>query len=334
LTKGDSPEAQAGHAEWNDVRKDTFEQFVQFAYIGDYSIPKTEKRNNDLTPPSSPNAVNGNRRRLASDASTIEPQEKAAPLFDNELRRESVAEKPHEADEDTPLNYPPLSTLGKKNKKRNRKKTIKEPEVIPEPESELVENQPDQEPAEPEVADPEPVEPQVPQVPQQPPAEPEQEPAEQASPTLVADFASLSYPLLADRDNYHGTCEPSTDFEKDHSYSKVLLSHASLYVLGNIQLIDSLKALALFKLHKTLCTFKLNKENIGDITDLARYTYSKDGNDVDGGIEIEGLRGLVCQYMGLHARELSGDVRFMKLLKEGGQIVIDFLKFGLEGNRR
>jgi hypothetical protein len=49
--------------------------------------------------------------------------------------------------------------------------------------------------------------------------------------------------------SYNGACEPSLDFEKDHSYSKVLLSHASLYVFGDFQLIDSLKALALFNLY-------------------------------------------------------------------------------------
>jgi hypothetical protein len=178
-------------------------------------------------------------------------------------------------------------------------------------------------PEEPELVGPEPVEPE----PEPVPAEPEQN-QEQPEPTLVGDFPTLSYPLRANRDNYNETCEPSLDFEKDHSYSKALLSHASLYVLGDCQLIDSLKALALFKLHKTLCVFQLDKENIGDITDLARYTYSKDGNE-----GIEGLRGLVCQYMGIHAMELSKDQKFMRLLAEGGQIVIDFFKLGLQGRR-
>jgi len=45
LMKGGLSEAQAGCAIWKDVSKETFEPFVQFAYTGDYSIPKTEKRN-------------------------------------------------------------------------------------------------------------------------------------------------------------------------------------------------------------------------------------------------------------------------------------------------
>jgi hypothetical protein len=180
--------------------------------------------------------------------------------------KRETTEKPLDEDSGTILNLP---ALGKKNRKRGRKKseapTILELVVAEPPPPEP---QPDPEPAEPEVVDPEPLEP-VPT-----PAEPEQ-----PEPKPVVDFPTLSYPLLAERDNYHGTCEPSADFEEDHSYSKVLLSHASLYVLGDFQLIDSLKALALFKLHKTLCAFKLDKENIGDITDLARYTYSKDGSE-------------------------------------------------------
>jgi hypothetical protein len=64
-----------------------------------------------------------------------------------------------------------------------------------------------------------------------------------------------------------------TDSEKERSYSNVLLSNASLYVLGDDQLVESLKALSLFKPHKTLCTFELDNENVGDITDLARYAY-------------------------------------------------------------
>jgi BTB/POZ domain len=44
LMKGELSEAQAGCTTWEDVSKGTFERLVQFAYTGDYSIPKTEKR--------------------------------------------------------------------------------------------------------------------------------------------------------------------------------------------------------------------------------------------------------------------------------------------------
>jgi hypothetical protein len=67
------------------------------------------------------------------------------------------------------------------------------------------------------------------------------------------DFQSLTFPLLAPRNNHDKTCEPAEHFNPNQSYTEVLLSHASLYVLGVFKLIDRLKALALFKLYKTLC---------------------------------------------------------------------------------
>ncbi|KAH8598893.1 hypothetical protein B0O99DRAFT_650146 [Bisporella sp. PMI_857] len=249
-----SPEARAGRAIWKDVSKDTFERFVQYAYTGDYSIPKTEKR-----------------------TAVIPPKKKAKAATE-------------------------------KAEKESKEAALKaEKEAVPEPE--------ETHPTETQPADPEPT-----------PLADEEKSSEQH--ILTTDFQSLSYPLLSSRNNYEGTCEPATDFEKDHSYSKVFLSHTSLYLLAEAQLVDSLKALALLKLHKTLCAFELENENIGDITDLARYAYSKENTELDEG--LGGLRGLVCQYMAIHAVELSADVRFMNLLAGGGQIVKDFFKFQLQ----
>jgi hypothetical protein len=313
------------------VRKETFERFVQYAYTGDYSIPKTEKRNtaeangihpktpDQLAKPEKtenfavvqsplPNTANGIRRHTNSLGSDEAPQ------------IESVAEKMEE--DGTILNYPIPSKKHKKKKvaKEKAEKELKEAalkvekETVTQPEPKSEETHPaETQPAEPEPG-PEP----------EPTLLTEEEKSPEQHDGLTADFQSLSYPLLASRDNYEGTCEPATNFEKGHNYSNVFLSHASLYQLGDVQLIDSLKALALFKLHKTLCAFELDDENIGDITDLARYAYS--GEDKG----IGGLKSLICQYMALHAVELSVDARFMNLLAGGGQIVKDFFKFQLQ----
>ena len=57
LTKGDDS------ARWSDVSKETFERFAQYAYTGDYSIPKIEKRATAIAlqkvPSSSSSAPNG-----------------------------------------------------------------------------------------------------------------------------------------------------------------------------------------------------------------------------------------------------------------------------------
>jgi hypothetical protein len=101
-----------------------------------------------------------------------------------------------------------------------------------------------------------------------------------------------------------------------------------MYVLGDFQLIDSLKALAIFKLHKTLCAFQLDNENIRDTTDLAGYAYAEEGKGFVEGIGA--LRALVCQYMAIHAVELSLNTGFMNLLAEGGQIVKWFFRYQLQ----
>jgi len=318
LTKKASSEAQDGSIVWKDVSKETFERFSQFSYVGDYSIPQTRERNTAVTPPYSPlpNGPNGIYRggsiHESNGTSAIEPHDGSSPAVDKEQRRESVFEKTDDESK-TPLS--------KKQKKKKKGKTAtKEP--APEPvEPEPTEVQPTEPEILPEENIPEPL-------PAALPEEEEDSPEKQLSHILVTDFQSLEYPLIASRNNYDGTCEPSTEFEKDHSYSNVFLSHASLYALGDIQLIDSLKALALFKLHKTLCAFQLDDVNSRDVVDLARYAYSEDGREYDQG--IGGLRNLVCQYMAIHAVELAGDPHFMNLLAEGGQVVKDFFKFQLQ----
>ena len=341
LTKGNSNEARAGRAKWKDVSKATFERFIQFAYTGDYSIPRTEKRGTVIkldkseatisSPPASPRVPNGIRERIGSPASdhtlVAEANDKNIPVLDH-VDRESVLEKLEKLDDDSGsiLNYP--SIAGKKNRKKKRRQTVTEEtrlETAPEPTLADSTSETHVQPEEEGVSKSEP----GPQAASDPAPVPEQDKSShEVTHILVADFHSLSYPLLASRDNYEGTCEPLTDFNKEHSYSNVLLSHASLYMLGDAQLVGALKALALFKLHKTLSAFELDDDNISDITDLARYAYSSGDKVLEEG--IGGLRGLVCQYMAIHAVELSGDARFMNLLAGGGQIVKDFFKFQLQ----
>lgn len=106
------------------------------------------------------------------------------------------------------------------------------------------------------------------------------------------NFQSLTFPLLAPRNNHDKTCEPAKHFDPDQSYTEVFLSHTKLYVLGDFKLIDSLKALALFKLRKTLCVFQLNDGNAEDITVVLSFN--------DG---------------------------FMDVLGDGGQLVKDFFRY-------
>jgi hypothetical protein len=320
------------------VSKATFERFIQFAYTGDYTIPKTEQRGSVekrehgettvSSDPAPPNTTNGVRERIGSPESD---HTLVSEANDRILAIDHVEPTTEKIDDDSGsiLNYPSLTS--KKNRKKKRRQTMNgdsRPEIVPDPaplaaDTEIQNNIQDKDgDTTKSNADPDPE-------PRSESASVEQQTAPQEpSHILVTDFKAISYPLLGPRDNYEGTCEPSTDFNKEHSYSNVFLSHASLYVLGDAQLIGTLKALALFKLHKTLCTFELDNENIGDITELARYAYSGGDKSLEKGIGE--LKELVCQYMAIHAVELSGDPRFMNLLAGGGQLVKDFFKFQLQ----
>lgn len=153
---------------------------------------------------------------------------------------------------------------------------------------------------------------------------------DQYAPQHSANFHSLSFELLAGRNLFTETCEPEKHFDQNQSYSKVFIGHASLYVLADLWLIDSLKVLTLYKLHKTLCNFELGDENAGDVVSLARYAYSEGvgGAGTDEG--IGGLRTLVCQYLAMNSLILCLDGAFMELLAEGGQFVQDFFKFEVQ----
>lgn len=252
LMKGLWSDSQAGSAAWDDVSKETFERFAQFAYTGDYSVPMTEKSNRN--PKKQKAVTNGSSLSTSNGIVSWEGPDAYLSYEDEsfEVNRIDVPAKKHK-------------------KKKGR------------------------------IAVPE------------------------------GTFESLSFPLLALRNNHSDTCEPAEHFDQDHSYSNVFLSHASLYVLGDFQLIDSLKALALFKLHKTLCVFELNEENAEDVIDLARYAYSEEGGGGAGSDEgVGGLRSLVCQYLAENALAMSCDDGFMDLLAEGGQLVKDFFRVELQ----
>jgi len=269
--KGGMTESQAGCTIWDDVSKETFERLAQFAYTGDYSVPKMEKRKKAakkqkaLTNGSSPSASNGIRswdkaEELSQGVVVKQYDELVAGNTPALVERyyEPVAEHPPVAVDDEWGSF----SKSRKDEKKNRN-----------------------------------------------------------------EYHFLSFPLLAPRNNHENSCEPDEHFDRDRSYSNVFLCHASLYVLADFQLIDSLKALALFKLHKTLCVFQLDDDNAEDLIDLAMYAYSEEGGGRGFDEGFGPLRSLVCQYIAMNALTLSLDDGFMDLLGEGGQFVKDFFKF-------
>ncbi|KAE9378811.1 hypothetical protein N431DRAFT_477966 [Stipitochalara longipes BDJ] len=316
LMKGGMQESQTGSAIWADVSKETFEKFAQFAYTSDYSIPKMGKRNRTpmqeevMSDHTSSNSFERMRRRLTKT--------KADPDFGLEE-----------------LLLEPAKSWGTDSKEAE------------EPEREEVHDYYISERERPPSRDESPIRMRVPVPPlaPPPPSSPPVFPSPPLKPSPITrrgkypkpyfpgysdDFRFLTFPLLAPRNNHDKMCEPAALFDPDQSYTEAFLSHASLYILGDLRLIDSLKALALYKLHKTLRIFQLDDTNARDIIALASYIYSEEGGG--GGLDgaIGGVRKLVCQYMATNAVVLGFSEGFMDLLGEGGQFVKDFFKYELQ----
>jgi hypothetical protein len=119
--------------------------------------------------------------------------------------------------------------------------------------------------------------------------------------------------------------EPVPNSAPEQNFTPVLLAHARLYCFAHVRFIASLRALTLDKLHKTLLTFKLYSERIGDIVELARYTYSNpylpDRKD-DG--TLDDLRKLVVDYIVCEVDTIGKHAEFVKYMEEGGEFVGDF----------
>jgi hypothetical protein len=144
-----------------------------------------------------------------------------------------------------------------------------------------------------------------------------------AVPTPV--FKTLSYPLIEPRFNFADTCDPIVGDEPSKNIGKVLLLHASLYVLAEKWGIDSLKRLTLFKIHKTLSMFSLDIPKLEHIVHLVRYAYS-DERTPDLVTKVDGLRELICQYIVANAELTSRDTTFTALIEEGGPLARDLWK--------
>jgi hypothetical protein len=257
MMKGNMIEAMNGCTVWENVNKQTFKLFVQFAYLGDYSVLQTQERPATVDVPESISSTVASEPAVG-DTTIGRPAREPSP---DVIQVERVSKK--------------------ENLVRDQLRIMGTTEI------------------------------------------PEPQPAEFREVTLrkdAAKFDNLSYPY-----NYEKGCEPSLDFHSGHSYSELLLSHASLHILGNYYLIDSLKALTLYKLHKTLCILKLDDGTINDVIDLARHIYCEGGSGFDD--EIGGLRSLVCQYMATNVIVLASHEGFAALLEEGGPFVVVFFKF-------
>jgi len=138
-------------------------------------------------------------------------------------------------------------------------------------------------------------------------------------------FRNLNYSLLEPRFNFENACNVSIGEGPDENIGKILLIHASLYVLAEKWGIDKLKRLTLFKIHKTLSSFNLDTPKLEHIIHFVRYAYS-DETTPDLEAKIDGLRELICQYIAANAQVTSTDATFLALIEENGPLARDLWK--------
>ncbi|QDS68221.1 hypothetical protein FKW77_010584 [Venturia effusa] len=101
----------------------------------------------------------------------------------------------------------------------------------------------------------------------------------------------------------------------------VFLAHSRLHLFADKYGIETLKCLALDKLHGTLVGYTFFNDKCEDIVELVRFSYSND-NTPDGANDL--LRDLVLQFVIAQQDKVGRSEAFLSLLEEGGPLVRDF----------
>ncbi|KAK7192692.1 hypothetical protein DPSP01_006880 [Paraphaeosphaeria sporulosa] len=115
---------------------------------------------------------------------------------------------------------------------------------------------------------------------------------------------------------------PASNSAPEENFTPVFLAYARLYCFAEMRLIHGLKASTLHKLHFALSSFTLYPERIGDVVELARYTYENTPNRRADGT-VDELRNLVVDYVACESAEIGKSNAFKELLEEGGEFVSD-----------
>jgi hypothetical protein len=313
LINGGMGEAQRKCARLKDVEVQDFVRFVEWAYRGDYTVPKWKEVENHSE----------ERREVCVEGAFLEAYAEETP---REVLAEDVPQAacfevvPPEAYPEVELDpypeeVPPPShstiRYGSK-KKRGKSNILRRYDIVPDP----VEY-----PATPEHL---PV--SIPPTPS-PPAE--DEAPRPSRLTLRMQFEMRDRSLAAGPlASILATFTPETNTTATQDFAPVLLAHASLYAFAHARLIAPLQALALDKLHRTLLDFKLFAGRIGDVVELARHVYSADGGvpdrEEDG--TLDELRRLVVEYIVCEVDTIGKSEAFVGFLEEGGEFVGDFWK--------
>ncbi|KAG5987961.1 hypothetical protein E4U52_007007 [Claviceps spartinae] len=108
----------------------------------------------------------------------------------------------------------------------------------------------------------------------------------------------------------------------DTNYSQLLIAHAKIFVFADCYGIDALMNVAMQKLHKALCEFRLSRVRVDDILALVCFCYERPAP--------EKLRKLVASYSAAIMDSTVSTVLaecFQDVLKESGEFAADIAWF-------
>ncbi|KAK6843833.1 hypothetical protein PG987_004693 [Apiospora arundinis] len=110
---------------------------------------------------------------------------------------------------------------------------------------------------------------------------------------------------------------------KDHSdCSDMLLPHAQLYVFADYNLVTELKQLALFRLHATLCVFRLTEQVAHGIAELLDYSFA---NTSASEVGHRTLREVLTLYVTCHLEDLWDCSEFQEVLLRQNELSRDLI---------
>ncbi|KAE8150533.1 hypothetical protein BDV25DRAFT_110508 [Aspergillus avenaceus] len=156
------------------------------------------------------------------------------------------------------------------------------------------------------------------------------------SPTPTAPAETLHPNTALERDfarKFHALSFQVGDASVQSTASNLnpdFLGHAKLYFFTTRYLIQPLRMQCLQSLHRDLCDFKLNKDNVFRIIDLLAYTYTHTSPHEPGSCY---LREMVSLYTAYTARSLAKYGGLRELMEENTEIAIDLVeRFVFESN--
>ena len=90
----------------------------------------------------------------------------------------------------------------------------------------------------------------------------------------------------------------------------MLLPHAQLYIFADYNLVTELKQLTLFRLHATLCVFRLTQQRVEVIMRLIDYSFANTSEVVGD----RTLREVITLYAACHLEDLWSCSAFQDVL--------------------